>query len=427
VQREARLPALDRGGARMKLLISAYACEPGKGSEPAVGWNWVQALVRRGFQVYVITRSNNRDAIESVAASRLPALTFHYYDLPGWARRWKHWPGGIYLYYLLWQRGAYGLAKRLHAAERFDRVHHVTFASYRQPSFMGGLGIPFIFGPVGGGETMPAQLRRGLSGRGRLAEMTRNCGNSLIAFDPFMRSTFSHAEIIACTTAETMARIPRRYRKKCAVQLAIGINKSEIDEPAITATPAGEAPTPRFLFVGRLLYWKGLHLVLRALPEVRRAVPGVTLKIIGTGDDGAWLDGQARAAGVSDLLEWVPSTPHDEVAREYRESLALVFPSLHDSGGMVVLESLAAGLPVICLDLGGPGTIATPDCAVIIPTQKATEAAVVQALAAAMIRIATDASLRARLAANAPERAKQLTWDRAADNLYASIERDPRP
>src|SRR5947209_9972139 len=121
----------------MKLLVSAYACEPGKGSEPAVGWNWVQALVRRGYKLHVITRSNNRQAIEGDPASRVPALTFHYFDLPRWALAWKRRPGGLFLYYLLWQIGAFRLAKRLHPVERFDRVHHVTFASYRQPSFMG--------------------------------------------------------------------------------------------------------------------------------------------------------------------------------------------------------------------------------------------------------------------------------------------------
>lgn len=411
-----------RGGARMKLLVSAYACEPAKGSEPAVGWNWVQALVRRGYHVHVITRSNNRVAIESVEQSQFPNLTFHYYDLPGWARTWKRLPAGIYFYYLLWQHGAYRLAKQLHTTENFDRVHHVTFASYRQPSFMGGLGIPFVFGPVGGGETAPAQLRRGLSARSRLAETIRNCGNRMIAFDPLMRSTFSRAEIIACTTAETMARIPPGYRPKCVVQLAIGIDESEIDTRPFAATPSETLSARRFLFVGRLLYWKGLHLVFRALPEVRRAVPDVKLRIIGTGDDRAWLAEQARAMRVADLLEWVPSIPHNQIAREYHQSLALVFPSLHDSGGMVVLESLAAGLPVVCLDLGGPGTIATPDCAAIIATSEATETAVVHALAEAMIRMSSDAAFRAHLAANAPARAKQLTWDRAADHVYASID-----
>src|SRR5205814_1654653 len=144
----------------MKVLVSAYACEPGKGSEPAVGWNWVQALARRGSRIHVITRSNNREAIENDSGSRNPVLSFHDFDLPRWARAGKRWPGGIYVYYLFWQVGAYRLAKRLHAVERFDRVQHVTFASCRLPPFLGRSGIPFIFGPVGGGESMPAQLRR---------------------------------------------------------------------------------------------------------------------------------------------------------------------------------------------------------------------------------------------------------------------------
>jgi len=89
---------------------------------------------------------------------------------------------------------------------------------------------------------------------------------------------------------------------------------------------------------------------------------------------------------------------------------------------MVVLEALAAGLPVICLDLGGPGTIATPDCAIVVPARKASNAKVVEDLAEGMIRLATDSALRAALAGNAVNRAKQLTWNQAADHLYATLE-----
>ena len=404
----------------MKLLVSAYACEPGKGSEPAVGWNWVQALVRRGYRVHVITRSNNRESIESDPASRHPNLAFHYYDLPEWARAWKRWPGGIYLYYLLWQIGAFRIARRLHAAEKFDRVHHATFASFRQPSFMGMLGIPFVFGPVGGGETMPPQLRQGLSPGSRFSEAVRNLGNSLMALDPLMRATYSRARIIACTTSETMARIPGRYRSKCIVQPAIGIDAADI-----LSAPRPRPRAPQFLFVGRLLYWKGLHLAFSALAEVRREVPEVRLKIIGSGPDRIWLEARARAAGVTDLLEWVHSMPHSQIAPEYRQSLALVFPSLHDSGGLVILESLAAGLPVICLDLGGPGSLASPDCALIVAARHAGQGAVVEALAQAMISMATDHALADRLAANALSRSTQLTWDRAAASVYARL--DARP
>ena len=399
----------------MKILLSAYACEPGKGSEPGVGWNWVQALLRRGYDVHVITRRNNRAVIEAAAKASGKVAKFAYYDLPQWLRFWKKWPGGVYFYYLLWQIGAYRLARRLHATERFDCVHHVTFVSFRQPSFMGFLGIPFIFGPAGGGESMPRQLREGLPFSGRVAELIRNTGNSLVAIDPFMYCTFSRAQIIACTTQETLARIPRRFREKCIVQRAIGIDKAEIG-----AFCDSSSSKYQFLYVGRLLYWKGLHLALGALKEVRRFIPDVRLRVIGDGNDRDWLMQVAEVEEVCDLVEWIREKPHGEIWREYGDGIALVFPSLHDSGGMVVLEALAAGLPVICLDLGGPGSIVNASCGVVVETGQRDEKTVIQGVANAMASICSDSGYRARLSKNAPARAAEMTWDAAADALYSS-------
>ncbi len=413
---ECAILSVSLEGSDLKVLLSAYACEPNKGSEPGVGWNWTQALLRRGFALHVITRSNNRQSIEKESASQGSSVTFSYYDLPGWARAWKYWPGGIYLYYLLWQIGAYRLAKRLHRLQNFDLVHHVTFASYRQPSFMGGLGIPFIFGPVGGGETMPKSFHKGIPLSGRVAEMVRDFGSSLVAIDPLMRLTFSSARIIACTTSDTLARIPRRYHNKCIVQPTIGINESEIEPARRTSFPVSQ-----FLYVGRLLYWKGLHLTLRALVEVRHSIPDVKLRIIGDGTDREWLKQVAHDANVDDAVEWIPAKPHHEIWQEYRMSLAFVFPSLHDSGGMVVLEALAAGLPVICLDLGGPAAIVTPNCGVIVQSRVGDEGAVIKQLAQAMIHLATDSGEKERLSEGALLRARDTTWDLAADRLYRAL------
>jgi len=398
----------------MKLVLSAYACEPGKGSEPGVGWNWALALARRGYNVHVITRSNNRSSIESVLNARPLTIQFSYYDLPSWARKWKQLPGALYFYYLFWQVGAYRLAARLHSKENFDCVHHVTFASYRQPSFMGNLGIPFIFGPVGGGETMPAQFRKGIPIASRVAEAFRDLANVLVAWDPLMRFTFSRAHLIACTSPETLARIPGRFHEKCIVQPAIGIDISEVASTA--STPSQQA---QFLFIGRLLYWKGLHLILRALPTVLRSIPNVKLKVIGAGADRRWLTAIAGRAGIAESVEWVSEKRHDEMWQEYRGSLAFVFPSLHDSGGMVVLEALAAGIPVICLNLGGPGLIVTSSCGVVIEARESSEESVVAALASAMILLATDANRRAQLSANTTERVREMTWDLAAESLFS--------
>lgn len=398
----------------MKILLSAYACEPHKGSEPGVGWNWMLALIKQGNDVSVITRQNNRAAIErEVQRLSLPVTMVHY-DLPAWCRKWKHRPGGLYLYYLLWQVGAYRRAQKLHGAMAFDLVHHITFVTFRQPSLMGGLGIPFLLGPVGGGETSPRQLRTGMNLSGRLREFLRDLLIRAARFDPLMIRTYSQASLIACTTRDTLRRIPSHFQSKCLVIPAIGI-----DPPSIATTP--QAPSsPSFLFVGRLLYWKGLHLLLRAMPEVLRAVPNARLTVIGVGRDARWLKRVAESCGIAAHVTWVSGMPHNDIEAAYRDHLALVFPSLHDSGGMVVLEALAAQVPVISLALGGPGVFVDSSCGISIDAANQSEEAVEHALATAMIRLAQHPSVRQNLAANCLSRARSLTWRHAAEHLYSA-------
>jgi len=141
----------------LRVLLSAYACEPGKGSEPGIGWNWAREIALRGHETWVLTRANNQATIEAKLSGKnaISNLHFLYYDLPQWLQRWKKLPGGIHIYYLLWQWGAYQFVKSVHRQKRFDLVHHITFVLIHMPGFMGNLGIPFILGPVGGGERSP--------------------------------------------------------------------------------------------------------------------------------------------------------------------------------------------------------------------------------------------------------------------------------
>ena len=68
-----------------KILLSAYACEPNKGSEPEVGWKWATTLAGLGNKTYVITRSNNKRNIEEyLAINEISNLNFIYFDYPEW-------------------------------------------------------------------------------------------------------------------------------------------------------------------------------------------------------------------------------------------------------------------------------------------------------------------------------------------------------
>src|SRR6266516_1550188 len=173
----------------LRVLLSAYACEPGKGSEPGVGWNWV-CQAARFHEVWVITRANHRAPIEAALARQpLPTVHFVYVDLPLWVRFWKRGRPSAFIYYYLWQIAAYFTAKELHQQIGFDVVHHVTFVKYAMPSFMALLPVPFVWGPVGGGETTPSGFWKSFSLHGKLYEIFRALVRSLFELDPFVRLT----------------------------------------------------------------------------------------------------------------------------------------------------------------------------------------------------------------------------------------------
>ena len=132
----------------MKILLSAYACEPNKGSEPEVGWKWATNLSNLGHEVYVITRSNNKNNIEQeIQKKKYFNIKFIYFDFPKWFL--KIFKGKknkfSYFYFYMWQIGIFFVAKKITNQIKFDYIHHVTFVSYRIPSFLCLLNVPFIF------------------------------------------------------------------------------------------------------------------------------------------------------------------------------------------------------------------------------------------------------------------------------------------
>src|SRR5437588_10456375 len=97
-----------------RVVVSAYACEPEKGSEPGVGWNWVCQIAKR-CAVWVITRNSNRAAIEAALVSNpMPNVHFVYFDFPRWATFWKRGRRGGQSYYYLWQLAVFFVARKLH-------------------------------------------------------------------------------------------------------------------------------------------------------------------------------------------------------------------------------------------------------------------------------------------------------------------------
>lgn len=404
----------------MKILLSAYACEPNKGSEPGVGWHWALELPHLGHEVWVLTRANNRSVIEAEFLHQQlpPNLNFFYYDLPAWAKWWKKGGQGVHLYYLIWQWGAYCLAKKKHAEIQFDMAHHVTFVSVRQPSFLGNLSIPFIFGPVGGGERAPLRLRFGYGLRGFLRDALRDLANLMIKIDPLMRRTFKQASKIYATSRQTHALIPEKYRYKTMVQLAIGIDMGNPPEK-LSSSMLNDSSKLRILYVGHFLFLKGMHLGLQAFARLITQGIDAQLTMVGKGPDVKLWQKLSEKLGISNRIAWLPWVSQDELSIIYAQNDVFLFPSLHDSGGMVVLEALAQGLPVVCFDLGGPGQIVDSSCGQAVSVLGLSEQETVIKLANALAETGRDAAFRAQISEGARTRAQDFAWPNVVRRIYS--------
>lgn len=378
----------------MRVLISAYSCEPGRGSERGVGWN-VAREVARSHEVWVLTRPDeSKEAIEAELASHpVPNLHFVYFTLPFWqdSLRWGQ-SGAMQIHYYLWQIQAYFVARRLHREIGFDLIHHVTFVKYSSPSFLSLIPIPFILGPVGGGESAPKMFWKDFSLRAKLYESARSLFRSLGERDPFVHLTVKRSAVVRATTEDTAKRLYKLGAMQVQIVPEVGLLDDEIEALAQYQLP-DDQPV-RFISMGRLLHWKGFHLGLRAFAQAR--LLNAEYWIVGDGPELTRLQNLAQDFGVANQVKFWGRLPREETLAKLGACHVLVHPSLHDSGGWVCIEGMATGRPIICLDLGGPAVQVTEKTGFKVLAHDPEQA--VRDMAIAMTRLAKEPELRISMA-----------------------------
>lgn len=376
---------MDRDKKPLKVLLSAYACEPGKGSEPGVGWNVAQELSSR-VSLWVLTRANNRTAIEGSGEEWIQQVQWIYWDPPKWLTFWKKGGRGVQLFYGIWQHGVKAVAERALSANDFDVIHHLTFGKYWIPSRLAGLPRPFVFGPVGGGECSPPGLAAGSSLRGRIAEIAKGLAIGLVSKLPGTKSLYRSAAWSFAATAQTEQALRQLGVSRVGILPQSGIRPSDLPQLAIDP-PSRHRDSGELLLVtaARLIHWKAIDLAIEAVAVASRTIR-VRLVVLQTGPEMKNLKALARRLGVEELVEFKGRLPRlEDVYQEIARADALVHPALHEAFGQACLEALALGVPVICLNWGGPGLIIDSTCGFAV--QPGTRDETVKRLADAMISL----------------------------------------
>lgn len=373
----------------LRVLLSAYACEPGKGSEPGVGWNVARELSAR-VELTVMTRANNRGNIESSGEPWIHDVHWVYWDPPRWMTFWKKGGRGVQLFYILWQMGVKSVAEEILAAREIDLIHHITFGKYWIPSRLAALPRPFVFGPVGGGECGPPQLSSHGGWKARISELSKSTACRMVALLPGCRKLYRSAAWTFAATRQTEDALKNLGVSKLGILPQSGIRPEDLPSWDASEIPPTTPPTDELQLVtaSRLIHWKAIDLAIEAAALANQRTR-VRLTVLQTGPEMENLKSLAHKLGMADQVDFKGRLPRlEDVYQEIARADALVHPALHEAFGQACLESLALGVPVICLNWGGPGLIVDPTCGFAV--HPGTRDETVERLAQAMVDLAVE-------------------------------------
>ncbi len=349
-----------------KILVTAYAVNPYKGSEDGTGWNIIWQIAKYN-KVVAITRKNNREAIEKYCKEHpfehQSNLTFEYFDLPYWMRFWKRKSRGAMLYFYLWQFFMPLFIKRKKLT--FDLAHGLNFHTDSIPCFLWMLGKPFVWGPVGHHPEIPKDyLDENGATKEKLNDKLKWTIKSMAKrFDPFLRISVMKADYILTINSAVINALNLKP-EHCKVLPAVGAHAPKSDH-------LKNNENFQLMSAGRFVPLKGFDLTVLAFAKFYQQLSSnekdyTTLTLLGKGpmkDKLVRLIQEHQLEQAVKIVDWLPQK---EVFEAYQKADVFLFPS-HEGAGMVVPEAMSYSVPVICLDNIGPGELIGDEGGIKIP------------------------------------------------------------
>ena len=408
----------------LKILINAYACSPGMGSEPGMAWNWVSNLAKF-CELYIITEGEFREKIEEVVPTLEQGKNMHFFYNPvsEEIRKmcWNQGDWRFYKYYKEWQWKTYLMAKDICKDEKIDVLHQLNMIGFREPGYLWKLsqenGVPFVWGPIGGLKQFPTAY---LKEAGLKMQLFMRLKNFLNIWQ------LKHEKRVdeALKTAKLLiSSIPDSYR---ALKKYKGLESIVIPETGCFLSE--DISTSRFdteefhiMWVGKFDFRKQLPLALQAVALAKN--PKLKLDVYGSGsvDQVEMAKNIAEELGISDLVIWHGNQQNDVVMEAMRKAQLFFFTSVNEDTSTVVLEAVSNRLPVVCFDACGMSAVIDDSVgrkiALSHPSQSAHD------FARILNELEGNRALLKHLSENCKQRQMELSWEVKARKVVEEYKR----
>lgn len=405
----------------MKILINAYACSPGMGSEPGMAWNWVSNLARF-CELYIITEGEFREKIETVVPTLEQGGNMHFYYNPvsEEIRKmcWNQGDWRFYKYYREWQWKTYLMAKDICSKEQIDILHQLNMIGFREPGYLWQLskenGVPFVWGPVDAKDKFPVAY---LDGAGLKTKLFMRLKNFLTG----IQLRYSKRVLLAARQSSVIfsasSNSQRSFKKYMNIDSPL-LNETGCyvqDHPIVDKT---DKETFDVLWVGKMDFRKQLALALQTVAKSENNK--LRLHIMGGGDAESY-QSLAKSYGIADKCIWHGAVSHDEVQDIMQKSDIFLFTSVAEGTPHVVLEAISNNLPVVCFDTCGQGDAVNDKVGRKIPLSFPCQS--VSDFAKLLNELEDNRSLLKQLSENCKERQQELSWEEKAKTMMEWYEK----
>ena len=393
----------------MKILVSCYACSPYKGSEPGMGWNFVQQISLR-HESHILVESKFQNDIEKYLAlyPEKRANKYFYYITK---RRHKLlreiWPPSYYWFYRDWQKKAYRMAMELDQTLHFDLVHQLNMVGYREPGYLWQMDKPMVWGPIGGFNITPWNMLPSMGLKGCVFYFSRSVLNLWQMYTKKrVKKAMHRANALIAATKNEADVIARLYDRNSTVVPEVGFSGKET-----IFTPHDREKRLKICWCGQFTPGKSLNLLIEAASLVASKVE---LHILGDGECRAkW---ERLAAKYPQLpITWYGWVEKDTGMNIMQSCDLFCITSLSDLTSTVLLEALSYGLPVIALDHCGFTNVITDKCGIKIPIRNKDQ--VVHDISSAIDILTKNEAKRKEMSIEAYQRALSYGWNEKGKQL----------
>jgi len=403
----------------LSILINAYACSPGMGSEPGMAWNWCVNLAKH-CELHIITEGEFREQIEA-ALKTLPQgknMHFYYNPVSDEIRKmcWNQGDWRFYKHYKEWQGKTYEMARDICRHTHIDILHQLNMIGFREPGYLWKISdVPFVWGPVDAKEKFPVAY---LAGAGLKIQLFMKLKNFLtgiqLRYSQRVHQAVERASVVVSASSNSQQAFKKFFHIDSPLLNETGCYVQE--HPIIDKT---QKDTLDVLWVGKMDFRKQLGLAIQSIAKT--ANPRIKLHIVGGGDSVPYQT-LAKELNIDKQCKWHGTITHNEVLRIMQKSDVFLFTSVAEGTPHVVLEAIGNNLPVLCFNTCGQGDSVNEKVGHKIELTNPQQS--IKDFAEALNRFENNRNLLKTYSINCKARQLELSWDNKAKQmveLYTKI------